>query len=95
VTESPRFSRSTGSAAGVVDGQTVVVSPTDLRYHALNTTAAAVWELLADGTTVDQAVERLVLDFEVDEPTCRSDVETCLAHFVSIGIAEQSGASST
>src|SRR5947207_1973146 len=54
MTASRRFCRTPGAGAGLVDGQTVVVSPTDLRYHALNTTAAAVWGLLADGTTVDQ-----------------------------------------
>jgi hypothetical protein len=80
-----------GAAGGVVDGQTVVVSPTDLRYHALNTTAAAVWGLLADGTTLDQAVEHLVFSFEVDESTCRRDVEACLQNFVAIGIATPAG----
>ena len=71
----------------MVDGQTVVVSPTDLRYHALNGTATAVWEQLADGTTLDQAVEHLVSGFDVDEATCRRDVQACFEHFVSIGIA--------
>ena len=69
----------------------MVVSPTDLRYHALNTTAAAVWGLLADGTTVDQVVEHLVSSFEVDESTCRRDVGACLQNFVSIGIATPIG----
>ena len=82
-----RFGRAEGAAAGIVDGETVVVSPSDLRYHALNTTGTALWDLLADGTTLDQAVERLMASFEVDESTCRHDVEACLDHFVSIGIA--------
>ena len=86
------FRRAPGAAAGLVDGQTVVASPTDLRYHALNTTAAAVWELLADGTTVDRAVEYLVAHFEVDESTCRREVEACLENFESIGIAAPVGA---
>lgn len=87
MTEPQRFRRTPGAAAGVVDGATVVVSPTDLRYHALNTTAAAVWELLADAATVDQALVHLLSRFDVDEPTCRRDLEACLANFVSIGIA--------
>ena len=84
---SPRFGRAEGAAAGVVDGETVVVSPLDLRYHALNTTGTALWALLADGTTLDAAVEHLMASFEVDESTCRRDVEACLEQFVSIGIA--------
>jgi hypothetical protein len=75
----------------VVDGETVIVSPLDLRYHALNTTATAVWDLLADGTTVDQVTEALTARFEVDESTCRDEVRACLDNFVSIGIAEPVG----
>ena len=52
----PRVARAEGTAAGVVDGQTVVVSPLDLRYHALNATGTALWELLADGLCLDQFV---------------------------------------
>ena len=82
-----RFVRAEGAAAGLVDGQTVVVSPLDLRYHALNPTGTVLWDLLAEGTTLDQAVQRLLADFEVDEATCRRDVEACFAQFVSVGIA--------
>ncbi len=82
-----RFGRTPGAAAGIVDGETVVVSPSDLRYHALNPAATAVWELLVDGTTVDDAVAELTARFDVDEQTCRRDVETCLENFESIGIA--------
>jgi hypothetical protein len=82
-----RFRRAEGAAAGVVDGQTVVVAPTDLRYHALNTSGTVVWELLANGTDLDDAVAHLVDRFDVDEATCRQDVMACLAQFVEIGIA--------
>jgi hypothetical protein len=87
VTDQQRFGRTPGSAAGVVDGETVVVSPSDLRYHALNPTATAVWELLADGTSVDDAVSHLMSRFDIDEQTCRRDVERCLENFATIGIA--------
>jgi hypothetical protein len=87
VTTQPRFGRTPGAAAGIVDGETVVVSPADLRYHALNPTATAVWELLAEGTSVDDAVAHLTSRFEVDEQTCRLDVEACLDNFTLIGIA--------
>jgi hypothetical protein len=82
-----RFRRAEGAAAGVVDGQTVVVAPTDLRYHALNTSGTVVWELLANGTDVSRAVALLMERFEVDETTCRRDVSACLEQFVEIGIA--------
>ena len=82
-----RFGRAEGAAAGVVDGETVVVAPSDLRYHALNTTGTVLWDLLADGTTVDQAVDAMTASFDVDEATCRRDVEACLEQFVAIGIA--------
>jgi hypothetical protein len=88
VIDAARFGRTPGSAAGVVDGETVVVAPSDLRYHALNPTATAVWELLADGMTVDDAVAHLISRYEVDDATCRRDVEECLENFIAIGIAQ-------
>ena len=87
MTNQQRFGRTPGAAAGVVDGETVVVSPADLRYHALNPTATAVWELLADGVSVDDAVAHLTSRYEVDEQACRRDVEACLENFTAIGIA--------
>ena len=88
MTNQRRFGRTPGAAAGVVDGETVVVSPADLRYHALNPTANAIWELLADGTGVDDAVAQLTSRYDIDEPTCRRDVEACLENFTAIGSAE-------
>jgi hypothetical protein len=88
VTNQLRFGRTPGAAAGVVDGETVVVAPSDLRYHALNPTATAVWELLADGASVDDVVGHLTERYEVDEQTCRRDVEACFENFAAIGIAQ-------
>ena len=85
-TSSTTYRHAEGAATAEVDGDTVVLSPTDLRYHSLNTTAAAVWQLLAEPTTADEVVTSLVEIFDVDADTCRTDVEACLAELCEIGV---------
>ena len=64
------------------------MSPTDLRYHTLNATATILWQLLEHGTDLAAATEQFAQRFEVDELTCRQDVQACLDHFLSIGVIE-------
>ncbi len=84
----PRYRRAPGAATASVDGDTVVVSPADLRYHALNRSGAGLWSVLVDPVTVDEIVGHLTARFEVDDGRCRVDVEDALAHFAEIGIVE-------
>jgi hypothetical protein len=84
----PRYQRATGAASAVVDGETVVVSPADMRYHGLNATADAVWEELTEPRTLDELVEQLTERFEVDAATCRADVQACLDTMVEAGLVQ-------
>jgi hypothetical protein len=80
------YHRSPDAASAEVDGETVVLSPTDLRYHSLNVTAAAIWEALSEPRTLDEVIADLLAQFEIDEPTCRAEVESCLGHLTQIGV---------
>lgn len=81
----PTYRRAPSAASAEVDGETVVLSPADMRYHSLNLTAAAIWDALAEPKTTDQVVNALLEQFEVDEDTCRDEVEGCLAQLTDIG----------
>ncbi len=80
------YARAEGAAAAEVDGETVVLSPSDLRYHSLNDTAAAIWDRLAEPATIDGLVDGLQEDFEVDRDRCESDVARCVADLTELGI---------
>ena len=80
------YARAPGAAGAEVDGETVVLSPSDLRYHSLNESAAAIWALLAAPSSVDRIVEQLLDEFEVAPDECRADVEACLAELTELGV---------
>lgn len=84
------YQRAPGAAHAEVDGERVVVSPSDMRYHALNVTAAAIWDVLATPRTQSSVVDALLDEFEVDPDTCHAEVASCLDRFVEVGIAEPS-----
>ena len=80
------WTRAPGAAGAEVDGEVVVLSPSDLRYHSLNDSAAAIWALLEAPTSVDRLVEHLVAEFEVSADECRADVEACLRELSELGL---------
>jgi hypothetical protein len=80
------YERAPGAAAAEVDGETVVLSPSDLRYHGLNESAAAIWALLTQPSSPDELVDRLVEDFDVERSACAADVEACLTQLTDLGL---------
>jgi len=81
-----RYERAPGAAAAEVDGEVVVLSPADLRYHGLNDPAAAVWDLLVEPSTPTELVDRLLEQFEVDRARCEEDVTAHLEELVGLGL---------
>lgn len=80
------YARAPGAAGAEVDGETVVLSPSDLRYHSLNESAAAIWALLEAPTSVDRIIEQLIVEFDIGADECRADVEACLAELTELGL---------
>lgn len=80
------YRRADGAASAVVDGDTVILSPSDMRYHALNSTAAAIWDELTEPRSLDTIVTNLSERYEVDVDTCRADVQACLATMTELGV---------
>jgi hypothetical protein len=53
----------------------VLVELETLGYHALNTTAAEVWEILAEPRSADEIVGQLCGRYDVAPERCRESVE--------------------
>lgn len=79
------FRRATAAVDAVVDGQTVVLSPRDFSYHALDPVGARVWQLLSDPYSLDELVGILCSEFDVSDERCRTDVAPFLDRMVAIG----------
>jgi hypothetical protein len=61
-----------------IDGEVVVLDVERSHYLNLNATGCVLWLLLAEGATQRQLVDKLIEEFDVDEPTACDDVETFL-----------------
>jgi hypothetical protein len=79
-------------------GETVLLDPVRGRYHTLNDVGARVWELLADGTTLEAIVGTIRAEYDVPRvggvDPVEQDVTTLLRHLRAAGllIMETSGA---
>jgi Coenzyme PQQ synthesis protein D (PqqD) len=70
-------------------GQTaVLVHLGSNRIYELNDTGARIWELSADGATVDGLVDRLEREFEVDRGQLASEVALIVDDLVREGLFE-------
>jgi hypothetical protein len=72
------------------DGETVLLDTVRGRYHTLNEVGTRVWELLADGTTLDEIVATIRREYDVPlvggvDPV-EQDVTTLLTHLRAAGL---------
>ncbi len=74
-----------------VDGEVVMFHPTDGTYFALGQVGSRVWELLEAPIPLGDLLSRLGREFDVDEPTCRADVQAFLAELQEAELVEARG----
>lgn len=58
------------------------------RIYELNDTGARIWELTADGATVEGLIDRLEREFEVDRAQLASEVALIVNDLVREGLFE-------
>lgn len=83
---STRYRRNPNTAGRAIDGTGFVITPGDHRVHTLNTAAVEIWQLAADGCTVDEVATHLARVFEVDRETAARDAARCCEDMVGRGI---------
>ena len=67
----------------------VVVHLGSNRIYELNDTGARIWELAADGATVDALIEGLQGEFAADRSQIASEVVAIVEDFVREGLFEE------
>lgn len=80
--------RAAATASRSIDGRTYVLSLDDRQVHALNDTAAVIWESIGEGRSIDDLVRAVREVFEVDENEARADVEAFVADLAKLGLIE-------
>lgn len=83
--------RTIGRVPGVLEAtvgeQRVLLAPNTLAYFALNGTGTAIWEAIPEaGITVDALVALMSAAFEVEDATCRPDIEEFLTRALDFGV---------
>ena len=66
-------------------GEKVMIDFETGKYFMLKGSANDIWELLEDGITAEQIVEKLLDVYEVDKATCENSVHEFLNTLVSNG----------
>lgn len=82
--------RGTGVIDAEIDGEVVLMAPTDFSYHGLDEIGSHLWGVLAEPTSVDDLVTRLTSEFDVEPDVCRRDVEAFVVTMRDLGLLEVS-----
>ena len=86
-----RISQNPRTAYREMDGEGVLMVIDRQALHALNEVGARVWELCADGASIDGIAETLMSEFEVGIEQAREDVRAFVVELAELGALRVSG----
>jgi hypothetical protein len=81
-----RLQRAAQQVNVVLDDTVVIMKLSDGSYFQLNEVGARIWNELVDPVDVDSLVARLLDAYDIDEPTCRAEVDTWLQKMQELGL---------
>jgi Coenzyme PQQ synthesis protein D (PqqD) len=85
--EHPLWQRDDGWAGSEIEDSFVMINIDSGQYIALNATASAIWDALAEPRDEADIVSALLQRFDVDADDCRSAVSTMLAQMHEMKMA--------
>ena len=68
-----KISRTPSVLSSSIDDETVMMSIEQGMYYNLNPIASAIWAMLETPHTFDQITEKLMEEYDVDQPTCQTE----------------------
>jgi hypothetical protein len=66
-----------------IDDETVMMDATSGYYFGLNSVATFVWEQLKEAQTVDQLVDKLILEYAVSREQCLEETTQLLKQMLA------------
>ncbi|GBE57437.1 coenzyme PQQ synthesis protein D [bacterium BMS3Abin01] len=80
-----RVQHSVDAVSREVDGQLVILTPTEGTLHELDELAALVWSLCAEPVAVEEITDRIVDEYNVDRAVAQEDLVSFLVRMIDIG----------
>lgn len=71
-----------------LDDEIVLMHIESGKYYSLNAVGSVVWKTLASPATLSELCELVMQEFEVDQETCRRDVEVLLDDLLGLKLVE-------
>jgi hypothetical protein len=71
-----------------VQDETVLLDLKQERYYGLDEVGGRVWQLIAAGVRPGQLAERLLAEYDVEEPQLHSDLHALIEELVEAGLLE-------
>ncbi len=62
--------------------EAVILSLRNGKYYGVNHVGAAIWSIIQEPVTLSELESALMKEYEVDEATCRAEVETFLDNMI-------------
>jgi len=69
-----------------LEGEMVLLSLENGHYYGLDEIGATVWQQMMAGTTIEECIPSLLLEYEVDEPQLRDDLAALLNDLCKQGL---------
>ena len=66
-----------------LEGETVLLHMGTERYYGLNEVGTRFWQLLTEHGSTQAALNQMLMEFEVDEPTLRADLARLLSELAA------------
>lgn len=72
-----------------IAGEAVLLEPVAGTFYGLNEVGTQAWKYLIDTGNLEDAVQGILLEYEVDEATLRADLEAFVKDLIKNGLAEE------
>ena len=76
-------------ATSLGDDETVLLNVETRHYYSLNETGTRIWQLLAEGESLDEIAASLTNEYDVSAEDARRHVEAHVAELLAEGLIEE------
>jgi hypothetical protein len=74
----------------LIDGEAVIITPSDSTMHSLNESGTRIWELISGNRTLGEVAEAVQVEFDVDAERARKDTLWFVECLAKKGLVEVS-----